>query len=31
METADIVAIVTFFVTFVLGIFSKKSNFIKMK
>ena len=29
METADIVAIVTFFVTFALGIFSKKSTFIK--
>lgn len=29
METADIVALVTFFVTFVLGFFSKKSTFIK--
>ena len=31
METADIVAIVTFFVTFVLGIFSKKVISLKMK
>ena len=29
MEGFDIIAIVTFFVSFILGIFSKKSTFIK--
>lgn len=29
MESLDIISIVTFFVTFILGIFSKKSTFIK--